>query len=151
MKIRIPRRWTVAKRKPFGVYSLLECEPDVAVIRYDGDPDVFTALAWTWLMDRQDEYEDGHYSVEPPRPRLYRFNPTEHPDYSWKLGHPEKRGAGVFTGSILTRGRSWECAYCFARYDELHQGDCVKAIRDGLPRATESSATTKTTTPEVSP
>jgi hypothetical protein len=127
----------MSKRKPFGTYNLLDCEPDVAVIRYDGDPDVFTALAWIWLMERQGEWDDGHYSVEPPQPRLYRFNPTDDPDYSWQLGRPTKRGPGVFTGAVLSRGRSWECGYCFAPSPD-HFDDCVTHRRAELTKAATS-------------
>lgn len=117
------------ERKPFGVYDLLDSEPEIALIRYDGDPDVFTALAWTWLMKQEDECESGHYSVEPPQARLYRFNPTDDPDYSWTIGRPAQRGPGVFTGAVLTRGKSWRCGYCFAAIP-CHEDDCVKALRE---------------------
>jgi hypothetical protein len=120
----------MAKRKPFGVYDLLDSEPSVALIRYDGDPDTFTALAATWLADRHAEYEDGDYSIEPPRPRLYRFNPTTDPDFSWSLGYPSRPGPGVFVGALLDVGRRWSCAYCLVRYDEGHADDCVKMLRD---------------------
>jgi len=118
----------MTKRTPFGTHRLLDCEPDVALIRYDGDPDVFTALAWAWLMDEESESESGHYAVEPPRPRLYRFNPTDDPDYSWLLGRPSKPGPGVFTGALLERGRSFRCGYCFAAAPE-HEDDCVTLRR----------------------
>lgn len=133
----------MAKRKPFGTYNLLDCEPEVALVRYDGDPDVFTALAWVWLMEREDEYEDGHYSVEPPQPRLYRMNPCADYEYSWTLGRPAKRGPGVFTGSVLTRGRNWICGYCFAPTPD-HFGDCVTLRRaERATVATDSSPRTE--------
>jgi hypothetical protein len=111
-------------RKPFGVHPLIDSEPYMAVIRYDGDPDVFAALAWAYLADRQAEYEDGHYSVEPPDPRLYRLNPTVDPDFSWLLGRPTMPGRGTFVGAVLTRGRNWQCPYCFGPTPD-HLDDCV--------------------------
>lgn len=118
----------MARRKPFGTYNLLDCEPDVALVRYDGDPDVFTALAWVWLMREQADSERGHYSVEAPRPRLYRFNPSADPDYAWQLGQPSKPGPGNFVGAMIERGRSFACRYCCAGVPD-HYNDCVTLRR----------------------
>lgn len=118
-------------RKAYAVYRLLDCEPDVALIRYDGDPDVFAALAQDWLRE---EYQDcdRSYSAEPPKPRLYRMNPSSDPDYGWQLGTPAKRGPGVFLGAILTVGRRWNCGYCFAPYNEAHADDCATSLRPAI-------------------
>lgn len=128
----------MAKRAPFAVHNLLDCEPGVAIVRYDGDPDVFTALTWAWLIDRQDECEDGHYSIEAPLPRLYRINPTDDPDFSWTLSRSAKRGRGVFTGAVVTRGRTWQCHYCCASVS-AHFADCVTLRRTEPQRVDASS------------
>jgi hypothetical protein len=98
----------VAKRKPFGVYDLLDDPDDIAVVRYDGDPDTFTAIVWEWMARRHGEGYADQFSVEPPQPRLYRFNPSSDPDYAWQLGRPDRKGPGVFVGSLLTVRRRWD-------------------------------------------
>lgn len=138
----------MAKRKPFGTYRLLDSEPEVALIRYDGDPDVFTALAWVWLMREQEDSENGHYAVQPPQPRLYRFNPTGDPEFDWMLGRPEKPGPGVFTGSVLTRGKSFTCGYCFAA-DPEHYSDCVTLRRPELAARISAPKCPSLTRPNV--
>lgn len=90
----------MGRRKPYAVHRLLDAEPDVALIRYDGDPDVFTALATNWLR-----YEGYDEPIEPPQPRLYRINPCQDYEYSWTLGRPDRRGPGVFLGAVVTLAR----------------------------------------------
>jgi hypothetical protein len=92
------------RRKAYAVHRLIDCDRDVAVIRYDGDPDVFTALAADWLA------REGHEcSIEAPQPRLYRMNVCQSDEWGWTLDTPSRRGRGVFLGALVTlaRPRSW--------------------------------------------
>jgi hypothetical protein len=84
----------MAKTKPFRVLHMDDEDP--AVIRYDGDPDVFTALAWRHCIQ-----EGIEQSVEPPEPRLYRCNPDFTGEYSWLLHPADKPGRGVWLGAKL--------------------------------------------------
>lgn len=124
--------------KPYAAYPLLDAGRQVAVIRYDGDPDVFTALAWQWLL-----YNDScEATIEPPQPRLYRMNPSRDPEYAWMLGRPDRPGRGVFLGAVLTIARPGElsayqapsgCWRCDAEYGELHLTTCP-TLRTGTDR-----------------
>lgn len=69
-------------------------DEDFAVIRYDGDPDIFTALAWRYCIQ-----EGIEYSIEPPEPRLYRCNPDFTREFSWLLYPAKERGRGVWLGA----------------------------------------------------
>lgn len=118
----------MTKRKPFAVHRLIDCGRDVAVVRYDGDPDVFTALAHNWL-----QYEDYERPIEPPQPRLYRMNACSDYEYSWTLGRPERRGPGVWLGALVTLARqrgplgTWShggCWRCDAEHGERHMAAC---------------------------
>jgi hypothetical protein len=84
------------KRAPFAVHRLLDAEPAVALVRYDGDPDVFTALAADWLRD-----EGIRRPIAPPKPRLYRCNPDFTGKYGWLLGTPDRPGPGTFLGALI--------------------------------------------------
>jgi hypothetical protein len=97
----------MSKRKPFAVHMLSDADDAVALVRYDGDPDVFTALATKWLADH-----DYPYTVQPPKPRLYRCNPDFTGEYSWLLGEPDHPGPGTFLGAVIRLGRKLQCGYC---------------------------------------
>lgn len=84
------------KASPYRVLPM-DDENCIAVIRYDGDPDVFTALAWAYSIQ-----ESTEHSIEPPQPRLYRCNPDFTGEFSWLLYPAEKRGRGVWLGAELT-------------------------------------------------
>lgn len=84
------------RRRPFTVHRLIDCEPAVALVRYDGDPDVFAALAATWLAE-----EEIRRPIEPPKPRLYRCNPDPSGEYGWLLGQPTRPGPGTFLGALI--------------------------------------------------
>jgi hypothetical protein len=105
-------------RKPFAVHRLYDADDAVALVRYDGDPDTFAALATKWLSDN-----DYPYTVQPPQPRLYRCNPDFTGEYGWLLGEPDHPGPGTFLGAIVKLGRRLSCAYCLM-YPE-HAEDCV--------------------------
>lgn len=132
----------MAKRTPYAVHRLIDCGRDVALVRYDGDPDVFTALATDWV--RSEGYDRP---VEPPQPRLYRMNARGHDDeYAWTLGHPKRRGPGVFLGALVTLSRHpeplgevaphgcwrWQCE---AKWGERHLLSCP----NNQPRTTTGS------------
>ncbi len=116
------------KRKPYAVHRMIDCGRTVALVRYDGDPDVFTALAANWLR-----YEGIEGSVEPPQPRLYRMNACQSDDWGWTLGEPTKPGPGVFTGALVRMARPREalgspapsgCWRCDAERGEKHLASC---------------------------
>lgn len=118
-------------RKPFAVHKLIDCGRDVALVRYDGDPDVFTALAYQWLTD----YGLGDRVIEPPQPRLYRMDPCNSDDYAWTLAEANRPGRGVFTGALITLARRGQvsdimapygCWRCEARPGEYHLTDCQR-------------------------
>lgn len=115
-------------RKPFAVHRLIDDGRNVAVVRYDGDPDVFTALAHDWLR-----YEGYERPIEPPEPRLYRMNACSDYEYAWTLGRPNRRGPGVWLGAIVTLARPrgplgalapHGCWRCEAEFGERHLADC---------------------------
>ncbi len=91
-------------------YRLLHMDDEdcVAVIRYDGDPDVFTALAWVHCMS-----EAVDHSIEPPEPRLYRCNPDWTGEYSWLLTPAEERGRGVWLGAKVKTAKWFKPAWLY--------------------------------------
>jgi hypothetical protein len=118
----------VPKRKPFAVYPIVDFGRTVALVRYDGDPDVFAALAADWLR-----YAGHERPVEPPQPRLYRMNACQSDEFAWQLGKPTKRGPGVFLGALVTLSRPREplgemaphgCWRCDAEWGERHLARC---------------------------
>lgn len=115
-------------RKPYAVHRILDHGRNVAVVRYDGDPDVFAALAENWL--RNEGYERP---IEPPQPRLYRMNACADGEYAWTLGRPTRRGPGVWLGALLTLARPrgelgpvapFGCWRCEADRGERHLATC---------------------------
>lgn len=127
----------MAKRKPYAVHRLVDCGRDVALVRYDGDPDVFAALAESWLIDQGIDR-----SSEPPAPRLYRMNAVQSDEYGWVLGKPDKPGPGVFLGAVLTVARhsgelgeiaSFNCwrIPCEAKRGERHYASCPNNSSEG--------------------
>lgn len=98
----------------FGVLPLYGAYPTIAVVRYDGDPDTFAALAESYLIrERGDGYGPG---IDPPDPRLFRCVPCGWTDdYGWMLHEETGPGRGVWLGSRLTIaghpegpvGRNW--------------------------------------------
>jgi hypothetical protein len=84
----------------------LDSDGDIAVIRYDGDPDVFTALAWAHCIR-----EDIDYSIKPPNPRLYRCNPDNTGEYAWLLAEASTRGRGVWLGALAQGADYFEPAW----------------------------------------
>ena len=77
-----------------------ECGDWLGVVRYDEDPDVFTALAWALGIER-----GWSCSVQPPVPAWYRCNPDSSGEYAWLLAPVEQPGNGVFTGAVIRQGR----------------------------------------------
>lgn len=116
------------KRKPYKVYSLGDAERHVhAVVRYDGDPDVFTALAGQWMRANLDGHYDMPIALCPPEPRLYRWNPADNwSDYPIVLGEPSRPGRGVWTGSLL-RVVPVGCEDCQRMRGRGHAEGCVNA------------------------
>lgn len=107
--MRKPRR----NRTPFAVHRLIDCGRDVALVRYDGDEDTFTALATAWLID-----EGIDWPVDAPQPRLYRCNPVQSDEYGWALGRPNRPGPGAFLGAVVTLARHP------GPYGEVSRFDC---------------------------
>lgn len=135
------------KRGPFTVHRLIDCGRDVALVRYDGDPDVFTALAHEWLNH---EGIEGR-SVEPPQPGLFRMNVCNSDEYGWTIGRPHKPGPGVFTGAILTLARQpgelgreapYGCWRCEAKIRERHLTSCLEnwGVREMAPGTSVTAA-----------
>jgi hypothetical protein len=107
----------------------------VAVVRYDGDPDVFTALVHHWLLTERANY--GQQSVLPPEPRLFRWNPDPSRTFSYLLAKANNPGRGVWLGARVQFARDTTgplatstCNGCEAFPGERHAGWCVfgKAI-----------------------
>lgn len=94
------------RRSPFAVHRLYDAEPAVAVVRYDGDPDVFAALATEWLSS-----EGIRRPIQPPQPQLYRCNPDPSGEYGWLLGTPRRPGPGTFLGALLELAK-WPEGVC---------------------------------------
>jgi hypothetical protein len=87
----------VGDRKPFRVHDLLDMDDgEVAVIRYDGDPDVFTALAWARGID------DGwSHTVASPELHYYKHVPDWSGEYGWRLYPMTGPGRGRWLGAMV--------------------------------------------------
>jgi hypothetical protein len=87
------------RRRPFAVHGFDDEGQAFAVIRdRDHDPDVFTALAWAYMIDQ----EVGECcSIQPPEWRTYRCEQSYHNagEYAWILTEREP-GPFVWTGAI---------------------------------------------------
>jgi hypothetical protein len=117
-------------RKKFQVYWLSEAEPNVhAVVRYDGDPDVFAALAYKWLLLERRHEEP--VAVCPPEPRLWRWNPSGHDDPPLYLTERTRPGRGTWLGALLKTVRIG-CSDCHRVYASGHAPDCVSYGVTGL-------------------
>lgn len=120
-----------ARIRPGQVYRLLDFPDGVlAVVRYDGDPDVFTALAHNWLASQWRHPDDEPVAVAPPEPRLYRMNPYQGDDYGWILGEPSRPGRGVWLGALL-RTVQIGCSICHHLHGR-HVAGCLNADLTGL-------------------
>lgn len=116
---------------PYAVHELRDSERHLAVVRYDGDVDVFTALAWAYLIGQS---ASAAAPIQAPQPRLYRCNPDRTGLYEWTLGRPDKPGPGVFTGALITLARrpahasgpiaDTRCHACTAESGERHERWC---------------------------
>lgn len=116
------------RRKTAQVYNLTEMPEGVlAVVRYDGDPDVFTALAHQWLTGQRHYEDDPPVAVLPPEPRLYRMKPTTSDDYGWILGEAPRPGSGVWTGALL-RTVQIGCSICH----QLHGRHTEACLNEGV-------------------
>ncbi|MEU1240077.1 hypothetical protein ABZ388_06930 [Micromonospora parva] len=91
--------------KTFGIRAM-DDETDLACVRYDGDPDVATALYWAFAIR-----EDIDYSIQPPEPGLYRWNPDPSQEFAGLLTPVDKPGRGVFLGAPVKRGTYFEPAW----------------------------------------
>lgn len=84
------------KRRPYAVHRISDGDAVVALVRYDGDPDVFTALAWRFLL------REGYDSViEPPRYTGYRCEQSawNADEYAWIYMERPRGQRGVFGGA----------------------------------------------------
>lgn len=122
----------MSRRRP---YALIPIDNDgtyppynrrVAVVRYDGDPDVFTALVHAWLMSQ--EFDE---TVLPPEPRLYRWNPDPSRTYTSVLADAARPGPGVWLGAVVELARRADgpiadkmCNPCDAVRGERHYSWC---------------------------
>lgn len=91
-----------ARRRPYAALPITDDGDAVALIRYDGDPDVYTAIAWTHALTRGHAFDD--ITINPPEPGLYRISPCSPRscgDHSWHYDHASRRGPGVFTAAPL--------------------------------------------------
>jgi hypothetical protein len=130
---------TTIRRGPFAVHRLIDCGRDIALVRYDGDPDVFTALAAEFLYLKGIEGR----TIEAPEPGLFRMNVCNSDEYGWAVGRPTKPGRGTFTGAILTLARRGElgryapfgCWRCEAKVYERHLTSCLEnwGVREMAP------------------
>lgn len=137
----LTRRRVMGKRRsPFAVMPLDDestFHPSrvLAVVRYDGDPDVFAALAAVWM--REEGYDEA---VMPPRPRLFRWNPDPTGYHEQVLAEAARPGRGVWLGSRLERARPTGtgpvalgyCNVCDAHRGERHTERCVLGRLMGL-------------------
>lgn len=133
-------------RRPFRLYEIGDDDyaPNrtVAVVRYDGDPDTFTALVLHWLLTERDGCGDN--AVLPPQPRLFRWNPDPSRTYAFLLADANKPGPGVWLGARVEFARDTSgpvstrfCNACDAFAGENHTGSCAygKAIEKALAAA----------------
>ncbi|BEL07865.1 hypothetical protein Q0Z83_060560 [Actinoplanes sichuanensis] len=110
------------RKSPFRVHQLLDGDDEIGLIRYDGDPDVFTALAWAHCINHEIDS-----SIMPPTPRLYRCNPDFTGEYGWLLGMPSKPGPGAFLGATIRTARYFEPAWL----RELRLTNCRPSSSEG--------------------
>lgn len=96
----------------------------IGVLRYDGDPDVFTAVVAPWLRS---EGFDG--PIEPPAPALWRWVPD--PSCDFRLTDAHRRGPGVWLGSLIVLAHTGTgpvaevyCSPCDACRGERHHTWC---------------------------
>ncbi|MER7331607.1 MULTISPECIES: hypothetical protein [unclassified Micromonospora] len=94
----------MTSRKPFAAAPIDDENGRwLGYVRYDGDPDVFTALAWSLGIR-----EGWEHSVQPPTPQLLRVNPDWTGEYAWHLVRADHRGPGVFVGAVIEAGCHYE-------------------------------------------
>jgi hypothetical protein len=134
-------------RRTTGPFAVIPLEyedtggrPPVAVVRYDGDPDVFTALVWSWMRWGYDE--DQQSRLLPPEPRLFRWNPDPTHTYGSILARAGRPGRGVWLGAEVhfawegagPVNTGWFCHRCRARQGERHETWCtmprIQAMRE---------------------
>lgn len=74
----------------------------VAAIRYDGDPDVFVALAWAHLAR-----EGQAYPIQPPVYTRFRFQPDPSRYYDTVIADCPDGGRGTWAGArvVIDLGR----------------------------------------------
>lgn len=111
--------------KPFQVYSLAEGNTNVhGVVRYDGDPDVFAALAHDWLLREKivDSY-DYPIGLCPPEPSFWRWVHTPQGDFEKTL-YPAVRSRGAWLGAELKVARIG-CAKCQRLDWQPHAEACL--------------------------
>lgn len=96
-------------RNPAAWYRLDESYPDLAVIRYDGDPEVWARLLAEVLADHAEMSgcELTPDDVRPPVLKWYRKNvcpPDHYMGWTWQLGTPGQQvpGPGRWQGSLVT-------------------------------------------------
>lgn len=95
---------TTRTRKLFAAAALDdECGELYGYVRYDGDPDVFVALAWRLGIDH-----DWARPIQPPAPRLMRSSPDPSGEYAWVLVPVDRPGRGVFSGALIRPGNYLE-------------------------------------------
>jgi len=125
----------VTRRRPVQVYRLFDGDPgQVAIVRYSGDPDEYTAVAHTWLADQIGDGTlvfDYPIGVVAPRPRWFRMNPYNGDEYGWTLGLPSGPGRGNWFGSFLTV-TAIGCSQCQYLHGAHHPAGCLNADIDGL-------------------
>lgn len=123
----------MTRRRPWRLHELDNDAPypplsrQVAVLRYDGDPDVFAAVVHRWLI------REGHEeNVLPPDPQLYRWRPDPSGYYGVILDTAVRRGPGVWLGSLVTFARVAHgplagrfCNPCDAAPGERHHTWCA--------------------------
>lgn len=121
------------RRRPFAVYWIGDAPADVAgIVRYDGDPDVFTALATDWLRTERDGYYDEPVAICPPEPRLWRWNPNPGwAEYPLTLTEETVRRPGTWLGSLI-KTRRIGCPQCDRLDWQPHAAGCLNEGIDGL-------------------
>ncbi len=108
------------------VYWLADGEPHVhGVVRYDGDPDVFTALIHAWAIKELPALLDAPAAICPPEPRLYRWVPGG--EYGQWLDTAARPGHGVWTGALIKTVRIG-CTEC----QRLHGQHSERCINGGI-------------------
>ena len=113
--------------EPFEVYWVAEGQPDSeGVVRYSGDPDEYTALAWWWIASQRMP-RDMPVVVAPPRPEWFRWVPGG--EYGRTL-YPARPGRGAWLGSEI-RSVPAGCGEC-QLMGGRHTGGCLNAGLAGL-------------------